>query len=759
MVDETPSSSSSRCQRALYPLYDLRARSARVVMSSARAVHSHARSTVRAHDAQRTRRRRRPAVVVTRATTAESVVPRGDTAGAVVALASNLRVTTGDNDLIVGTATADSVDIRIEPNEICGLVGANGCGKSTLVKCLSGARGVDDGYARVAYGAVVGVLEQTAVSGVTTTVEEEAMSRMTHVRAVEAALDEATRALEAGVDGAAAALALANEQWDAVGGATAKKRVSNVLKGLGFSEAMFSAPCDTLSGGWQMRVALARLLLSPAGDCAEKGVNGGLLLLDEPSNHLDAKARDWLVSWIKSYQGTVVLVSHDEELLNCVNRVVEVRGRKLHNYKGDYKRFLREREARRKVAVATLERENVKAEKLDNFITKFGAKATKASAAKSKQKALDKVNAKMETFAELAGDGPLGDGPGDARKVILKLPTPPAGAREILIAKSLDVGYKTTESTLVSGVNLTVRKGDRLLVLGPNGAGKSTFLKTIGGELEPMGGAVIRGEGAVVGYFSQDLAQELPTEVTALTHVLDVARKIDRSVTNETARGVLGALGITGPAAVDRTIGSLSGGEKARVALAAFVLRPVNVLLLDEASNHLDGTAIEALCTGLRGWEGAVVAITHNSAFAAALNPTVVARVENGELSTHMHIPGVPLVVGDFCVSTNERVDAMEMQMKKEAEEERRAKEAIAKEVRNAPKVIDKIERAMTVIETEIAQLDEKLLAAGADVAKCAELQALKDAKEQKSLLYMTEWERLDALCAAHEAKHGSGVS
>ena len=183
-------------------------------MSSVRTVHSHACSTVRAHDAQRTRRRRRrrrlPAVVVTRATTAESVVPRGYTAGAVVALASNLRVTTGDNDLIVGTATADSVDIRIEPNEICGLVGANGCGKSTLVKCLSGARGVDDGYARVAYGAVVGVLEQTAVSGVTTTVEEEAMSRMTHVRAVEAALDEATRALEAGVDGAAAALALAN---------------------------------------------------------------------------------------------------------------------------------------------------------------------------------------------------------------------------------------------------------------------------------------------------------------------------------------------------------------------------------------------------------------------------------------------------------------------------------------------------------------------------------------------------------------------
>lgn len=679
-------------------------------------------------------------------------VPRGDTAGAVVAFAHNLRVTTGDNDLILGAALAE-MDIRIEPNEICGLVGANGCGKSTLVKCLAGARGVDDGYARVAHGAVVGVLEQTAVSGSTLTVEQESMSRMTHVRDAERAVDEATRDLEVGVPGAAQALAHAQAAYEAVGGATAKKRVANVLKGLGFTESMFAAPCDTLSGGWQMRVALARLLLSPAGDRAERGVNGGLLLLDEPSNHLDAKARDWLVEWIKSYRGTVVLVSHDEELLGCVNRVVEVRGRKLHNFKGDYKRFIREREARRQVALSTLERESVKAEKLDNFINKFGAKATKASAAKSKQKALDKVTAKMEEYSEIAGDGPLGDGPGDAHKVILKLPKPPAGAREILIAKSLAVGYKATNSTLVAGVELTVRKGDRLLVLGPNGAGKSTFLKTIGGELEPMGGRVVRGEGAVVGYFSQDLAQELPTEVTALTHVLDVARKIDRSVTNETARGVLGALGITGPAAVDRTIGSLSGGEKARVALAAFVLRPVNVLLLDEASNHLDGTAIEALCAGLRGWEGAVVAITHNSAFAAALNPTIVARVENGELTTQMHVPGVPLIVGDFCVNNNERVDALEQELKKQVEEERRAKEAIAREVRNAPKVIEKIERAMTVIETEIAQLDAKLLAAGSDVAKCAELQALKAAKEQKSLLYITEWERLDALCASYEAE------
>ena len=166
--------------------------------------------------------------------------------------------------------------------------------------------------------------------------------------------------------GAAARLADARERYDAVGGATAEKRASSVLKGLGFSEAVMRARCDTLSGGWQMRVALARTLLSPAGDSREAGVKGGLLLLDEPSNHLDGDARAWLVNWIKSYAGTVVLVSHDEELLACVDRIVEVRGGKLGNFKGDYARFLGEREARRAQALSALEREGQKAAKLES---------------------------------------------------------------------------------------------------------------------------------------------------------------------------------------------------------------------------------------------------------------------------------------------------------------------------------------------------------------------------------------------------------
>jgi ATP-binding cassette subfamily F protein 3 len=683
-------------------------------------------------------------------------VPFGDTAGAAVVFSPDVRVTTGANDLILGAHDGET-PVRIEPSEICGLVGANGAGKSTLVKCLSGRRDVSDGYARVARGAAVGVLEQTAVSGSTMTVEEEAMSRMTHVMAAREAMEEATEAMASGDEGAARRLADAREAYDAVGGATAKKRASTVLKGLGFSDAMMGVRCDTLSGGWQMRVALARLLLSPAGDSRARGVAGGVLLLDEPSNHLDSTSRDWLVRWIKSYPGTVVLVSHDEELLACVDRVVELRGRKLHNFKGDYARFLREREARRAAAVAALEREGAKAAKLEGFIKKFGAKATKASAAKSKQKALDKVNAKMDDYRDSVGPGALGDGPGDAKKVTLKLPTPPKGAREIVKLKDVAVGYASTDSVLVSGVTVTVSKGDRLLVLGPNGAGKSTFLKTVGGVLDPVDGVVERGEGAVIGYFSQDLAQELPADVDALTHVLDVARRVDKTVESERARSVLGALGITGSAAVDRTIGSLSGGEKARVALAAFVLRPVNVLLLDEASNHLDGAAVEALCEGLREWEGAVCAVTHNSAFAAALRPTAVARVENGSLSYETRVGG-HLGVGeratnddDTTTTRDESPDAPNATENAEqmAEEEARTRRrALEKEAANAPKIIDKIERALAVLETDIDAIDAQLFDAGADVARATALQREKDEKLAKHNLYMAEWERLETVVA-----------
>ena len=309
-------------------------------------------------------------------------------------------------------------------------------------------------------------------------------------------------------------------------------------------------------------------------------------MLDEPTNHLDASAKEYLRGWLKGYKGTVLIVSHDEQLLETgVDRLVEVRGQKLHAYSGNYKRFLEERLERRKLAANFLEKETKKAAKLTDFVAKNSARASTAASAKSRAKQLVLVIENLEGLMEDAGGGGAVDendtsGPGDAKKVVLKLPKPPACAKECLVLEKAAVGYDASAKALFTDASIVANLGDRILVVGPNGSGKSTLLKALAGGVRVRSGSLKHGEGVRVGYFSQDLAQELPGDEQPLMHVLRVARAADPTVTAQTARSVLGALGLTGNTAVDRKISDLSGGEKARVALAAFVLRPVNVLLL-----------------------------------------------------------------------------------------------------------------------------------------------------------------------------------
>ena len=460
------------------------------------------------------RRRRRILAVAPRASAESPEIPRGDTAGAVMLL-KDVRITVGDRDLLV------DANLRVEPSETVGLVGANGCGKSTLLRAVAGIRGVDAGDLLVAHRADVGYLEQTAVSGSTRTVAEEARSRMTHIRDAERALADAEASIAASAPNAEVAFLAAQERWEALGGNTVERRVSDVLSGLGFAREAWDRPCAALSGGWQMRVALARLLLSPAGDSADVGVNGGFLLLDEPTNHLDARAKEWLGGWLRSYKGTVLLVSHDEALLERgVDRLVEVRAARLHGFSGNYSKFLVERRERRKVAESAAAKASAKAAKLERFVAKNSARASTAAAARSRARQLEGVREDLEALAEeTGGGGDLGDGPGDARRVSLTLPPAPEGAKETLTLTDAAVGYGGGLDPLLTGVNLTVRRGDRLLIVGPNGAGKSTLLRSLGGGLRLAAGTLAHGEGARVGYFSQDLAQELPTEDTPLAHV------------------------------------------------------------------------------------------------------------------------------------------------------------------------------------------------------------------------------------------------
>ena len=683
----------------------------------------------------------------------------------------DVRLTVGDRDLLV------SSNLRVEPGEVVGLVGANGCGKSTLLRTVCGTRDVDAGTLLIAQNADVGYLEQTAVSGSRLTVAEEAKSRMTHVRDAEQALKDAEQAIESSAKGAEEIFMQAQARFESVGGNSVERRVSDVLTGLGFAREAWDRPCAALSGGWQMRVALARLLLSPAGDTATAGITGGFLLLDEPTNHLDASAKEFLRGWLKSYKGTALVVSHDEQLLERgVDRLVEVRQQKLFTYSGNYQRFLSERAERRKAAVSALEKESKKAAKLEQFVARNSARASTAASAKSRAKQLVGVKENLEQLAEDASGGDEDDaGPGDAKRVVLKLPPAPACAQECLVLENATVGYSVDSKPLFTDAKITANLGDRMLVVGPNGAGKSTLLRTLNGQIRCQKGGLKHGEGVRVGYFSQDLAQELPGEEAPLSHVLRVARVANPTVTMQTARSVLGALGLTGNTVVDRTINDLSGGEKARVALAAFVLRPVNVLLLDEASNHLDVAALDALTEALRGWNGAVIAVTHNKAFAEALEPTTVVRVEAGKVSSRMtsgtlskkdFSPNAEQTGGVAGAESKASATAVQSpgdfaagaESEAEKKEKKQQRDKLLKEARNAPGVIVKIEKALAVIDDDVAAIDQKMLACGSDVATAQEVQKERDLKTNKAELYYAEWERLEEVMAqAEEILEGEG--
>lgn len=454
---------------------------------------------------------------------------------------------------------------------------------------------------------------------------------MTDLLAAEEMLAKAGKAMEDGDPTAGDLLADANDAYEAAGGPTADRKIANVLTGLGFSIPQYDKKCSEFSGGWQMRIALARLLLSPAGQSATSNGGGGLLLLDEPTNHLDSAAIRWLGQFLKNSSGTFIIVSHDEQLLqDSCNYIVEVRGKKLHHFPGTYSKFIEQRKERdaQQTALAAAQAEEIA--RLQSFVDRFGAKASKATQAQSRVKLIEKLE-KERVDAPVASSEA---GPGDAKKVTLKLPRAPACHQEVLVMNKADVGWGTkkedgTSQPLISDMTFNVKRGQRVLVLGPNGAGKSTLIKAINGSIPLWGGTRKIGDGVRISYFSQDLAQDLPLDMTALEYVESVAQKEDPLFPMEKCRQALGALGLRDTMALSR-IGVLSGGEKARVALAAFALVPCNFLLLDEASNHLDAATINVLTGALQEFQGAIVAITHNPSFAESLNATHILRVQNG---------------------------------------------------------------------------------------------------------------------------------
>jgi ATP-binding cassette subfamily F protein 3 len=616
---------------------------------------------------------------------------------------------------VAGDILLEDASWHVRPGEHVGLVGRNGTGKTTLLRAIVGELGLDRGTIARRPGMRLGWLPQKAVSGSTRPVWDEVASAMDWFHRLKAELATAEEAVAAGRPGADARFADATEVFRANGGFAVDAEIGSVLHGLGFPPDRWREPCDTFSGGWQMRIALARLLLS----------RPDVALLDEPTNHLDIEARSWLAAFLARAPWTVVVVSHDRWLLDrAVGRIAEIRSSRLHHYVGNYQAFLVEREARRLDHARRYQRQQEEIARLAGFVERFGAKATKAAQAKSKQKAIDR----MVEIERPEGDEDLPR---------FHLPEPRGSDRVAIALRGAAAGW--TEPVF-TGCDLELERGMRFAVIGPNGAGKSTLLHALAGRLPLSAGRRLVADRLRIGVFSQDLAAELPAGQTALQWLTDLAPLVPP----QRIRTVLGALGLRGDDAL-REIAGLSGGEKARVALAALAIRPHEALLLDEPTNHLDAESVDALVAALEDYAGALVVVTHDRWLVERL-ATHVVRVDHGAVAVRAGVRPQ-----DFEREPPPTADAP-------AEAPPAAADHAARRRRERDR--DKLIRRIQALEVEIAA-DEAALAALDERLFTEFTRAAELAVERKVLVGRIEgkyadWEALEAELADRDGDRGS---
>ena len=505
-----------------------------------------------------------------------------------------------------GQTVLDGVDWHLRPGERIGLCGENGAGKTTLLRLLAGQCEPDAGTIQVARGTLIGYLPQDGLEHRGRTLFTEVRSALEHLLIIEAELGELETRISASHHPADLdRYAQLQEEFLQRGGFTMEAEVGRVLKGLGFSEGDREKPCEHFSGGWQMRIALAKLLLRQPN----------LLLLDEPTNHLDLPARDWLEEYLATYPYTVVLVSHDRFFLDrVVTRIVEIWHGRLTDYPGDYTRYLATRAERLAALREAKRRQDEEIARIEAFINKFRYNNIKAPLVQSRIKQLEKI----ERI----------DLPPERRRIAFTFPMPPKGGRLALQLAGVRHGYG--DQTVLAGVDLSIERGDRVALVGANGAGKSTLMRLLAGVEEPLAGRREEGAGLVMAYFAQDQALTLDPQLTVLEQITRAA-PFDMV---PQLRNLLGTFLFHGDD-VHKRVAVLSGGERNRLALAILLLRPANLLLLDEPTNHLDLAAKEVLLEALRAYRGTLVFVSHDRYFVDALATRVV-EVAQGAATLHL---------------------------------------------------------------------------------------------------------------------------
>ncbi len=585
-----------------------------------------------------------------------------------------------------GWTLFDDISFLINPKDRIGLVGKNGAGKSTLLKIIVGEQQPTSGAVTVNGECTVGYLPQTMRVHDTTSLVEETEKAFVEVLKLEADIARLTREITERTDYESEEyteliqqLNAAQDHYHILGGDTREADIEKTLLGLGFKRDDFRRPTSEFSGGWRMRIELAKLLLR----------RPSIFLLDEPTNHLDIESIQWLEDYLKNYNGAVLLISHDRAFLdNVTNRTVELSLGKVTDYKVPYSKYVVLRAERRQQQLAAYENQQRMIEKTEEFIEKFRYKPTKSNQVQSRIKQLDRLE-RLEVEEE------------DVATLNIKFPPAPRSGQ--IVADIHEVGMSFGKKHVFSGANFVIEKGDKIALVGRNGEGKTTLARMLIGQLTPTEGFVKLGANVNIGYYAQNQDDLMDGDFT----VFDTLDRVAVGDIRTRLRDILGAFLFRGED-IEKKVKVLSGGERARLAMARMMLEPRNLLVLDEPTNHMDMRSKDILKNAIQKYDGTVVVVSHDREFLDGLVDKVY---EFRDGAVHEYLGGIYYFLEKRKLDSLQEIERHDTPQKSEEKPRAAAGKLTYEQQKEQEKLLRKMRKAVETIENTLADIEKQIAA------------------------------------------------
>lgn len=622
-----------------------------------------------------------------------------------------------------GWTLFDHISFMINPKDRIGLVGKNGAGKTTLLRIITGEQQPTSGAVTVTGDCTIGYLPQQMKVADTTTLLDETAKAFDQVLSLEAEIEHITAQLAERTDYHSDEyerlmhrLNDCNDRYHILGGETRDADIEKTLLGLGFKREDFDRPTSQFSGGWRMRIELAKILLR----------RPSIFLLDEPTNHLDIESIQWLEEYLRNYQGAVVLISHDRAFLdNVTTRTIEISLGRAYDYKVPYSKYVELRRERRQQQMAAYENQQRMIEKTEEFIERFRYKPTKSNQVQSRIKQLERLE-RIEIDEE------------DLSRLNIKFPPAPRSGQ--IVAEVKDVGKVFGEKRIFSGANFTIERGQKIALVGRNGEGKTTFARMLVGELQPTEGTIRLGANINIGYYAQNQEDLMDGEIT----VYDTLDRVAVGDIRTRLRDILGAFLFHGED-VDKKVKVLSGGERARLAMARMMLEPHNLLVMDEPTNHMDMRSKDILKDALCKYDGTAVIVSHDREF---LDGMVDKVFEFRDGKVREYLGGIYYFLEKRKLDSLQEVERRDNRTKSDtkATEKVSAGKQSYEQRKEQEKLLRKLRRTVEGIEDELSRIEGEIAACDARFAAATEYNE-EDYKQYDELKkrydhLMHEWEK-----------------